>query len=62
VTSVIRSVSGNAVRHTIAKNLVKPCAKDAFSFVLDDKHTKAINKVPLPNSTFQEESRTLAVS
>ena len=46
--------------HTIAENLIKPCAKDIVECMLDGKATKLIDTIPLSNNTISRRIRDLA--
>ena len=37
--------------HTVAENLIKPCAKDLVECMIDKKYVKNIDKMPLSNSS-----------
>ena len=46
--------------HTIAENLIKPCAKDMVEYMIGEKYVRNIECVPLSNSTISKRISELA--
>ena len=46
--------------HTIAETLIKPCAKDMATCMLDEKSAEKFEAIPLSNNTVERPIQDLA--